>query len=181
MSVVRHSSGSPSQTCYSLISVQPSARPFATRGIPELMHCKFLSIMNWLGRIKGLNVEHTLRKNVRDPEVVQTLMNLKQAITRDWGIPDAQAMEPQKDQYKQVQRQLWHRVMYLGNVIEHLYQIKWNMQTSGSGTKHISSHKASFKYLCINIYIFKIIITSVMASFCLKQCMKVFDSFLINW
>lgn len=40
------------------------------------MHCKFLLIMNCAGRIKGMDVEHTFQRNVRDPEVAQALMNL---------------------------------------------------------------------------------------------------------
>lgn len=40
------------------------------------MHCKFVLIMNREGRIKGMDVEHTFPRNVRDPVVAQVLMNL---------------------------------------------------------------------------------------------------------
>ena len=74
--VTRHSSWSFSQSQYSLISVLPSAKSFDIQGIPGLMHCKFSSIMNCVGRIKGMDMEHTLQRNGGDPEVVKALMNL---------------------------------------------------------------------------------------------------------
>ena len=40
------------------------------------MHCKYFSIMNYVGRIKGMDMEHILQRNGTDPEVVKALMNL---------------------------------------------------------------------------------------------------------
>lgn len=40
------------------------------------MHCKFFSIMNRVGRIKGMDMEHTLLRNASDPKVAKALMNL---------------------------------------------------------------------------------------------------------
>lgn len=71
-------STAPGVSQYSLISVFPSATPFDIQGIPGLMHCKFFSIMNCDGRIKGMDMEHNLQRNVRDTEVVKALMNLNQ-------------------------------------------------------------------------------------------------------
>lgn len=75
-------STAPGVSQYSLISVFPSATPFDIQGIPGLMHCKFFSIMNCDGRIKGMDMEHNLQRNVRDTEVVKALMNLNQ---QSWG------------------------------------------------------------------------------------------------
>lgn len=59
-----------------LISVLTSVTLFDIQGIPGLMHCKFFSIMNCVGRIKVMDMEYTLQRNARDPEVVKALMNL---------------------------------------------------------------------------------------------------------
>lgn len=76
-----------SQTQYGLISVLPSSAPFDIQGIPGLMHCKFFSIMNCMGKIKGMDMEHTLQRNARDPEVAKALMNLNQ---QSWGTLECQ-------------------------------------------------------------------------------------------
>lgn len=65
-----------------LISVLLSVTLFDIQGIPGLMHCKFFSIMNCVGRIKAMDMEHTLQRNARDPEVVKALTNLNE---QSWG------------------------------------------------------------------------------------------------
>lgn len=73
----------------SLISLLPSAAPFDTQGIPRLMHCKFSSIMNCMRRIKGMDVEHTLQRDVRGSESTN---EPKLAITRGLRMSYVQAM-----------------------------------------------------------------------------------------
>lgn len=54
------------------------------------MHCKFFSIMNWVGRIKGMDMQHTLQRNVRDQERSEGANEPKLAITRDLQMSDVQ-------------------------------------------------------------------------------------------
>lgn len=71
-----------------LISAQPSATPFDIQGIPGLMHCKFSSIMNCMRRIKGMDMEHTLQRNVRGSKSAN---EPKLAIRRGLAMSDVQA------------------------------------------------------------------------------------------
>lgn len=74
---------------YSLISLLPSATSFDTQGIPGHMHCKFSSIMNCMRRIKGMDMEHTLQRDVRGSEGTN---EPKLAIMRGLGMSHVQDM-----------------------------------------------------------------------------------------